>query len=252
MWLLARLAPKALLEDRAKVAWLASKADPMVRLVDKLCGEKVAMRVEIDFEGGKNAAGGWRACWCAGGGVLNGTLGWLQVEHLRTLADCRLPLCCRLPTALHGGSGAALPPFARPLPPCLPQPAACAPCGYTAPHLATGGYSAALPSPDTPPPPPRPRPVCAQEAFGVNGPLRGGLCARRAQRRDLPGRVVPGGARGAGGQAGLHGVCGTGLLQVGVGGGLLGPAGGCCCCYVCVWGGGCFVVACLPAAACTY
>jgi hypothetical protein len=57
MWLVARLCPPGFLKDRSQVRWLARLSDPWVRLVDKIIGEAVGMRIEIDFEGGKNAAG---------------------------------------------------------------------------------------------------------------------------------------------------------------------------------------------------
>jgi hypothetical protein len=57
MWLVARLCPPGFLKDRSQVRWLARLSDPWVRIVDKIIGEAVGMRIEIDFEGGKNAAG---------------------------------------------------------------------------------------------------------------------------------------------------------------------------------------------------
>ncbi|KAK9917892.1 hypothetical protein WJX75_009328 [Coccomyxa subellipsoidea] len=53
----ARLAPKGFLEDRNKSKWLASLADPWVRLVDPFIGEAVGMRVDVDLEDGTTAAG---------------------------------------------------------------------------------------------------------------------------------------------------------------------------------------------------
>lgn len=51
MWLVARLVPRSLLQDRAGfVRSLAALVDPMVRAVDKVSGEAVAMRVEVDLE----------------------------------------------------------------------------------------------------------------------------------------------------------------------------------------------------------
>lgn len=55
MWLVARLTPRQFLQDRSQVRWLRQLSDPWVRLVDKIAGEAVAMRVEVDFEGGKSA-----------------------------------------------------------------------------------------------------------------------------------------------------------------------------------------------------
>ncbi|WIA20028.1 hypothetical protein OEZ86_013684 [Tetradesmus obliquus] len=57
MWLVARLCPPQFLQDRSQVRWLARLSDPWVRIVDKIIGEAVGMRVEVDFEGGKNASG---------------------------------------------------------------------------------------------------------------------------------------------------------------------------------------------------
>lgn len=57
MWLTARLSPQGFLQDRNKSKWLASLADPWVRLVDKFVGEKVAMLVEVELENGNVAAG---------------------------------------------------------------------------------------------------------------------------------------------------------------------------------------------------
>lgn len=57
MWAVARLCPPQFLQDRSQVRWLARLSDPWVRAVDKIVGEAVGMRVEVDFEGGKNAAG---------------------------------------------------------------------------------------------------------------------------------------------------------------------------------------------------
>lgn len=57
MWLVARLAPKSFLENRTAVAGLAKLSDPLVRFVDKFCGEAVAMRIEVDLEGEKNVSG---------------------------------------------------------------------------------------------------------------------------------------------------------------------------------------------------
>jgi hypothetical protein len=57
MWSVARLCPKQFLQDRSQVAWLAALSEPWVRLVDKIAGEKVGMRIEVDFEDGTNSAG---------------------------------------------------------------------------------------------------------------------------------------------------------------------------------------------------
>lgn len=57
MWLIARLLPPARLRDRAFVKALAKLSDPFVRAVDGIVGEGVAMKVEVDFDGGKSAAG---------------------------------------------------------------------------------------------------------------------------------------------------------------------------------------------------
>ncbi|GFR50296.1 hypothetical protein Agub_g12486 [Astrephomene gubernaculifera] len=57
MWLTARLIPRRLLNDRTFVKAFAALSDPLVRNVDKIVGEAVAMRVEVDLEGGKNSCG---------------------------------------------------------------------------------------------------------------------------------------------------------------------------------------------------
>ncbi|EIE27591.1 saccharopine dehydrogenase-like protein [Coccomyxa subellipsoidea C-169] len=57
MLAVARLAPKGFLEDRAKSKWLATLADPWVRLVDPFIGEAVGMRVDVDLEDGTTASG---------------------------------------------------------------------------------------------------------------------------------------------------------------------------------------------------
>lgn len=57
--LLARLAPPApagVLSSRGAVKGLAKLADPLVRLADLVVGEKMAMRVEVEFSG--EACGG--------------------------------------------------------------------------------------------------------------------------------------------------------------------------------------------------
>ncbi|KAG2451617.1 hypothetical protein HYH02_003398 [Chlamydomonas schloesseri] len=57
MWLTARLVPRNLLNDRNFVKSFAKLSDPFVRNVDKVVGEAVAMRVEVDMMGGKNSSG---------------------------------------------------------------------------------------------------------------------------------------------------------------------------------------------------
>ncbi|MEW5300170.1 MAG: hypothetical protein WDW36_003119 [Sanguina aurantia] len=57
MWLMARLIPRFLLNDVKFAQSMAKLSDPLVRTVDKLVGEAVAMRIEIDFSKGKNSAG---------------------------------------------------------------------------------------------------------------------------------------------------------------------------------------------------
>ncbi|GIL68555.1 hypothetical protein Vafri_21811 [Volvox africanus] len=57
MWLTARLIPRKLLNDRAFVKRFAALSDPFVRNVDKIVGEAVAMRVEVDMMNGKNSSG---------------------------------------------------------------------------------------------------------------------------------------------------------------------------------------------------
>eukprot|EP00898_Chlorokybus_atmophyticus_P000022 jgi/Chlat1/101/Chrsp1S03205 len=47
---LATFAPKDFLEDRARIEAFAKFSDPMVRLVDKVAGEKVGMRVDLEFD----------------------------------------------------------------------------------------------------------------------------------------------------------------------------------------------------------
>ncbi|KAL6745899.1 Saccharopine dehydrogenase [Haematococcus lacustris] len=57
MWLMARAMPRKLLNDRTFVKSFASLSEPAVRLVDKWAGEAVAMKIEVDFESGKNSSG---------------------------------------------------------------------------------------------------------------------------------------------------------------------------------------------------
>jgi len=57
MWLTARLVPRAMLNDRKFVREFAKLSDPFVRAVDKWAGEAVAMRIEVDFQDGKNSCG---------------------------------------------------------------------------------------------------------------------------------------------------------------------------------------------------
>ena len=57
MWGLARVAPKSVLSNPGAVAGLAKVIDPLVRAVDALVGEKVAMLVEVELSDGKVAAG---------------------------------------------------------------------------------------------------------------------------------------------------------------------------------------------------
>ncbi|KAI8469515.1 MAG: saccharopine dehydrogenase-like protein [Monoraphidium minutum] len=57
MWLVARLVPRRFLQNRSQVRWLRQLSDPWVRAVDKIAGEAVAMRVEVDFAGAKNSSG---------------------------------------------------------------------------------------------------------------------------------------------------------------------------------------------------
>lgn len=57
MWLTARLMPRALLNNKSFVSSLAKIAEPLVRATDKSTGEAVGMKIEVDFVGGKNAAG---------------------------------------------------------------------------------------------------------------------------------------------------------------------------------------------------
>ncbi|GLI71627.1 hypothetical protein VaNZ11_016899 [Volvox africanus] len=57
MWLTARLIPRKLLNDRAFVKRFAALSDPFVRSLDKVVGEAVAMRVEVDMMNGKNSSG---------------------------------------------------------------------------------------------------------------------------------------------------------------------------------------------------
>lgn len=54
---MARLTPKSLLSDREKTKQLARALDPVIRAVDGLVGEQVAMLVEVEYEDGKIAAG---------------------------------------------------------------------------------------------------------------------------------------------------------------------------------------------------
>jgi len=57
MWLMARLLPRSLLNDRDFVRRFANLSDPFVRAVDAVVGEAVGMKIEVDFKGGKNSAG---------------------------------------------------------------------------------------------------------------------------------------------------------------------------------------------------
>ncbi|CAD7702629.1 unnamed protein product [Ostreobium quekettii] len=57
MWLMARLVPKDVLQDREAMSVLANISEPMIRLVDLFVGETVAMRVDAELEGGKAASG---------------------------------------------------------------------------------------------------------------------------------------------------------------------------------------------------
>jgi NAD(P)-dependent dehydrogenase (short-subunit alcohol dehydrogenase family) len=57
MWLVARLLPKSLLSNTGFARAMAKVLDPVVRATDKISGEAVAMKVEVDFEKGKNSAG---------------------------------------------------------------------------------------------------------------------------------------------------------------------------------------------------
>ncbi|PSC75317.1 saccharopine dehydrogenase [Micractinium conductrix] len=54
---MARLAPKSMLQDREGAAALARTLDPLIRSVDGMVGEKVAMLVEIEYADGPIAAG---------------------------------------------------------------------------------------------------------------------------------------------------------------------------------------------------
>ncbi|KAL4859611.1 Saccharopine dehydrogenase-like oxidoreductase [Chlorella vulgaris] len=54
---MARLAPKSMLADRQQAKQLARWLDPVIRGVDSLVGEKVAMLVEVEYEDGKLASG---------------------------------------------------------------------------------------------------------------------------------------------------------------------------------------------------
>lgn len=56
MWLLARVAPKSLLSSPEAVQPLVTIISPLVRAVDKLVGQTVAMRIELDFDNGKSSA----------------------------------------------------------------------------------------------------------------------------------------------------------------------------------------------------
>uniref|UniRef100_A0A7S1STK1 Saccharopine dehydrogenase NADP binding domain-containing protein n=1 Tax=Tetraselmis chuii TaxID=63592 RepID=A0A7S1STK1_9CHLO len=53
----ARLVPKNVLENREAVGKLAALSDPLVRAVDSIVGEKVSMKIEIDFTDGTNTCG---------------------------------------------------------------------------------------------------------------------------------------------------------------------------------------------------
>jgi len=51
MWALARLVPRSVLENPSAVAGLAKAIDPLVRAVDAVVGEQVAMLVEVELSG---------------------------------------------------------------------------------------------------------------------------------------------------------------------------------------------------------
>ncbi|KAL4424432.1 hypothetical protein ABPG77_006370 [Micractinium sp. CCAP 211/92] len=53
----ARLLPKSVLSDRQQTRGVARALDPLVRSVDGLVGEKVAMLVEVEYDNDKIAAG---------------------------------------------------------------------------------------------------------------------------------------------------------------------------------------------------
>eukprot|EP00873_Tetraselmis_striata_P024375 jgi/Tetstr1/444639/TSEL_032487.t1 len=53
----ARLAPKSMLENREAVSKFAALSDPLVRAVDKIVGEKVSMKIEVDFTDGTSVCG---------------------------------------------------------------------------------------------------------------------------------------------------------------------------------------------------
>jgi len=57
MVLLARLVPKRMLNDREAVASIAKLADPLVRAVDSIVGEKVSMKIEVDYSDGTSVCG---------------------------------------------------------------------------------------------------------------------------------------------------------------------------------------------------
>jgi hypothetical protein len=74
MWLLARLAPRSLLEDRAKVAWLASRTDPMVRR--RCCWGLAAARAgRACRQPGRGARAALAASCCRGAGGQPGAPG---------------------------------------------------------------------------------------------------------------------------------------------------------------------------------
>jgi short subunit dehydrogenase-like uncharacterized protein len=54
---LARLVPRTILQDRKAVSKLARLLDPVIRAIDGLVGEQVAMMVEVEFSNKKVAAG---------------------------------------------------------------------------------------------------------------------------------------------------------------------------------------------------
>jgi hypothetical protein len=53
----ARLLPKSMLQDRAKIRAFANWTGPFIRFVDPIIGEKVGMRIDVDYEDGTSAVG---------------------------------------------------------------------------------------------------------------------------------------------------------------------------------------------------
>lgn len=95
MWLIARLVPRNLLKERnGFVKQLAQLSDPFVRAVDKLVGDSVAMRVEVDFEVGQEMGNEQSACWPASlCGPLTSCFFKSGIIVVRYTCSCKRDIC---------------------------------------------------------------------------------------------------------------------------------------------------------------